>query len=371
MKTSKRTVFSKNNSNDEPVCDENLESLAKVLNWYSYEKNQDDAKNYILAYAKYINLSKSDYKILSASKERVNTSLAWISRILLNCSFSSEPLSLKVKSELNRIIELQKNKRIVTTDSPKKQPTVNVQENIKASLAEYVGEINFHLDQILDSIRKDLTFDFCLKTWLRENNVSALQAKGISTHFKSYVLPELVEAKHETCEQLTEAYSFLTTRQLNKYISVIEGFISDANEHHTIKKQILVHNKTRVRKVKSPLKQVAKLKYLKEYEQLKSVSATSMIGARAVVLYNPESRVVTYYECDNNHGLEVRGSALLNYDVSKTISKILRNPENNLPNILNNGRVAVRNEIRDLSAKNKTTNGRINNKLLILRTFKT
>lgn len=369
MRKSKRTTFIKHSIGDEPIWDGTVESLPKVLNWYSYEKNQDDAKEYILTYAKQTDLSKSDVKLISTSKERVNTSIAWLCRMLLNSASASTEFKSRIDLELSRLISANKPKQSSPQIDISKKQTVNVQENIKIQLSEYLGEINFQLDSILDCIRKNISPSFSLNDWLRDNKVSAIQTKNISNYFKNDVLPELLEAQAATCEQLNEAYSFLTPKQLKSYICVIEQFIIDCNEQHIIKKQILIHNRTSRKRVSSPLKQVAKLKYLKEYEDLKSVPSTRIVGAKAIILYNPESRVVAYYECDNNHGLSVKGSTLLNYDVTKTMCKILRKPDEILPTILNEARVAARNCLRELKSKNKVASGRVNEKFLILRTF--
>jgi hypothetical protein len=368
MRTSKRTTFSKNVASAEPEWDETRESLPNILNWYSYNKTQDDAKEYLLDYAKYLNFEKSDIKLLTASRERFNTSIAWLSRLLLITLSADQDIKTRIIDELNRIISIEKNKTKATPQVDKK-PSVNVQENIRSKLAEYLGEINFQLDLILHSIRKSEPIEFSLKDWLSCNKVSAIQVKNISTYFKTHVISELLETQAKTCEQLTEAYSFLSAKQLKAYIDVIQQFISDSDEQHLVKKQMLVHNRTPKKVTKSPLKQVAKLKYLKEHNELKSVMPTKIIGAKAIVVYNAESRVATYYECDNNHGFAIKGCTLLNYDVTKSISKILRKPEMVLPTILNDGRVSVRNTLRDIAAKNKTANGRFNDNSLILRVF--
>lgn len=369
MRTLKRTKFSKHNAGDEPVWDESVESLPNVLNWYSYNKTQDDAKEYLLEYAKHINLIKPKFKLLSNSRERVNTAIAWLSRILINSECGTDEIKNRVMQEIDRLVNLREAKIETPDVTVDKRPTANVQENIKAKLAEYLGEINLQLDSILLSIRRNAKPNFSLKEWLRSNKVSSAQVKNISAYFRNHVLPELLDAQSGTCEQLAEAYSFLSSTQLKAYISVIQQFISDSDEQHLVQKQILIHSRSPRRKPKSPLKQVEKLKYLKEHNALKSVPPTRIIGAKSVIFYNPENRVITYYTCDNNHGLGVKGSTLLNYELTNTMCKIIRKPEDILPKLLTGGRVEVRNAIRDLKSKDREASGRINDKLLILRVF--
>ncbi|MFO0202771.1 MAG: hypothetical protein ACK528_06530, partial [Alphaproteobacteria bacterium] len=169
MRSAKRTVFSKHSVGDEPIWDESLESLPKVLNWYSHNKTQDDAKEYILTYAKHTDLPKSDVKLIATSKERVNTSIAWLCRMLLNSASASTEFKSRIDLELSRLISANKpNQSSPQIDVPKKQ-SVNVQENIKIQLSEYLGEINFELDSILDCIRRDVSQSFSLNNWLRDN----------------------------------------------------------------------------------------------------------------------------------------------------------------------------------------------------------
>jgi len=369
MRTAKRTTFSRNVVISEPVWDETETSLPLILNWYSYNKTQEDAKEYLIQYAKHVNLDKADLKILTNSKVRINTSIAWLSRIYLNSLSETFPLKTNIDTELQRLLSDNEDKQSPQEVEVVKKPVANVQENIKIKLSEYVGELNYQLDQIISAIRKECTYSFCLKTWLRENEISGIQAKNISLYFKNNVLNEFLEAQAGLCEQLVESYSFLTEKQLSAVIEVVERFVQDCDELHTIKKQISIHNRTPRKTTKNPLKQVKNLKYLKEHEQLKSIVPTKIIGAKAILLYNPKTRCVVYYECDNNHGLAIKGCAVLNYDVTKTLCKTMRKPDEHLSKFMSEGRVAIRNTIKELKSKNKVASGRINGTFLILRAF--
>ena len=343
--------------------------LALLLNWYSYNKTQDDAKKYIVSYLKSKKYSKGDIQKLSSTKERVNTSIAWICRIILNGADNISSLyGDRIDSEIDRLLSIKNN--VVDTEVVKVvKNRPSVQENMHNQLCEYIGEINSHVDDILSKIIKNKDVKFSLKQWLTSNSVSAIQTKKIKEYFSDSVLPELHEAASNKCEQLKEGYSFLTKKQLKKYIATIESFIEDCQENESIRKRIAKINRKPRNITKNPLKQVSKLKYLKEHEDLKSIAPTRIIGANALVLYNPSNRTVYWYKCDNNHGLGIKGSTLLNYDETSSICKTVRKPEELIKVLLESGKVSVRKAIEGLTTKEKALSGRINSKMIILRAF--
>ena len=342
--------------------------LNLLLNWYSYNKTQDDAKKYIVSYLKSKKYSKTDIQKVSSSKDRVNTSIAWVCRIILNGADNISSLYAdRINSEIDRLLSVKEKDDEIVVKVKKSRPSV--QENMHNQLCEYLGEINSHVDDILSKIIKNKDVTFSLKQWLASNSVSAIQTKNIKEHFSDFVLPELREAASNKCEQLKEGYSFLTKKQLKKYISTIEAFIEDCQENESIRKRIAKINRKPRNITKNPLKQVSKLKYLKGHENLKSIAPTRIIGANAIVLYNPSNRTVYWYKCDNNHGLGIKGSTLLNYDEASSICKTVRKPEDVIKVLLESGKVSVRKTIEDLTTKSKSLSGRINDKMIILRAF--
>src|SRR5690606_4676088 len=102
------------------------------------------------------------------------------------------------------------------------------------------------------------------------------------------------------------------------------------------------NRKPRRIKKKSPAKQIARIKYLKEHENLKSVNPLDIIGASQLWVYNVKYRNLGVYHCPNAHGFEMKGTTLLNFDEKTSVSKKLRKPEEIIPTVLEGGKVQLR-----------------------------
>ena len=130
--------------------------------------------------------------------------------------------------------------------------------------------------------------------------------------------------------------------------------------------------KPRQRKQKSPEQLVSKLKYLDKFEELKleSVSPKDIIGALQLWVYNTKSRKLGCYNAEDAGGLSVKGSTILNFNESKSTHKKLRKPEVTVPQVLNGGKVYLRNALDEIKAVASPLNGRLNTDTILLRTIK-
>jgi hypothetical protein len=108
----------------------------------------------------------------------------------------------------------------------------------------------------------------------------------------------------EKCEQLSEAYNFLTAKQKERIIKTIQGFEDD------IDKYIEEYKPVRKVRIKTPAQLVKKLPFLDEWEQFKSVDPKEIIRARTLFTYNTSSKKLTQFD---GH-LSVKGSRIIGYE---------------------------------------------------------
>jgi hypothetical protein len=87
-------------------------------------------------------------------------------------------------------------------------------------------------------------------------------------------------------------------------------------------------------------------------------------------VYNTKTRKLGCYVADDAGGLSVKGSSLLNFTESKSVSKKLRKPEATLPEVLKGGKVYLRNALDNIKAVATPLTGRINSDTILLRIVK-
>lgn len=348
-------------SNDEDT----QAQLGRILNWYNYHKTSDDAKNYFLTYLKMYDMDVFDKLKSKSSEISIKTTIGWLCRIyILNESLFPEKYTKNIKDEANRVLS------VVTTEEAQSstketKPKVGVQEHLQNQLKELLGTIDAQIDTFLSNKSKS---SFSLYEWLQQKKIKHVHAKAISEYYEKQVLKELKETQTGSCEQLKEGYSFLNKKEFSAFVTFVESLIEDANRWQDVAKQISNNNRTpRARKPKPAIKQVAKLQYLKEHENLKSVPATQIVGATQLWVYNVKYKSLGVYVCTNPHGFSVKGCTILNYDVNESISKTLRKPEDVIPSVLELGKVALRKVLPSLRTREKKLTGRINKDTILLR----
>jgi hypothetical protein len=111
---------------------------------------------------------------------------------------------------------------------------------------------------------------------------------------------------------------------------------------------------------------------LPEFKELNltSVKTIDIIGCMALWVYNTKTRKLGVYHAEDAGGLSVKGSSILNFVESKSIQKKLRKPETMLPEVLNGGKVFLRNVMDSIRAVDSKLTGRINKDTILLKVVK-
>lgn len=342
--------------------------LATLLNWYNYNKRTEDAQKYFVEYLSESGVSQDTIiKIKNRTDLPVTTTIGFLCRIkLVNGVMVPDKYDKKIEDVKNLVMQIVQS----GTDAPAikntqedKKPTI--QDNIENQVRELIGFVSIEIDKFLQKKCKH-TFD--VYDWLKTNAVKHQQAKLLGDHFQKTLLSELHEAKNGSCEQLKEAYSFLSKTELKKYVEFVQNLVDETFRWSGVAKQISLNNKTpRVRKTKPAAKQVEKLNFLKEHENLKSIPPSQIVGATQLWVYNVKYRTLGVYVCNNPHGFSVKGSTILNFDVNESISKKLRKPNDVIPKVLDAGKVALRKILPNIRCKENKLTGRINKDTILLK----
>jgi hypothetical protein len=238
---------------------------------------------------------------------------------------------------------------------------ISIQQRMDEKAHELAGEIEGAIDDFC--INK--TSNFSTKNYLLANQVAGPIAKRIGEFFTP-LAAELREAQTGECEQLKEGYSYLSKRELKKFIEFVDSIISDCTQQVQTAK---INRAPRKRKPVSPIKLTARVKYLKEFPELniKSVNPSNIVDSTEVWVYNTKYRRVAVYKADNG-SLSVKGTTIVGFSVMESKQMTLRKPEEFFKG-LTIGKRPLNAKFKTLTTKPSQPNGRINEETIILGAF--
>jgi hypothetical protein len=335
--------------------------LMQALNWYSQNKDTKDAYKYASDYF------KKNFKMdIGETIKEYPSTFGWLCRILSNggsLSIRNQVYFDDKVEEIKRAVLEAKNKPKVV--EPKSTtPVTTIQERMGEKIAEVVGELEASIDDYILSGFEKMPAPYGI---MHDKTKGAYVPKIVEV-FKKH-RSEFDEVLTTEDEQLKEGYSNFTKPQMKKLVAYCDLIITDALKFAEVAK---TNRKPRKKKQKSPDQLVSKMKCLDKFEELKleSVPAKDIIGALQLWVYNTKTRKLGCYIADDAGGLSVKGSSILNYTESKSVSKKLRKPEATLPEVLKGGKVYLRNALDNIKAVATPLTGRINSDTILLRIVK-
>lgn len=323
--------------------------LMRALNWYSYNKNNDDARKYVLAYIKK-NMGLDAFNAASNSSEDVDNTSGWVCRLLtqgaiLNTSNASH-------ADIAANILLQPKKKKVNEVKDVKEPK---KDNLDEKIKSFIGE---NLEGNLDT-----KFDkFDLLVLMKTLNVPATY------------LPQIEEWVSKKLIHFTKAYSdkdegyAWSKIELRRVVAKLQQFSDELKSYLKVKKE---NRKPRTIKKKTPSQLVAKLIFKKDCDDLKikSIIPEEIIGASVLWVYNTVTRKIGCYQALDKNGLTIKGSTILNYKVETSNQKILRKPKEGIDKLLSLGKVSQRTFLSEVKAIDTELSGRINKDTILLRIY--
>jgi hypothetical protein len=335
--------------------------LSRALNWYSQNKDKKDSFKYANDYFK--KKLKVDASHILKDKE---TTFGFICRIVTNGAKLSPKNQTWFEKEVENVKQLLKVKVAPKVADPvAKVNTPNIQDRIKEKASECIGELEGLVDDlILSKFKQDVSPYGMMKT-LDTKSVQIKHivewAKGKRSHFD--------EVLNTTDKDVKDGYSNFTKTELKKIVSFFDQVILDCQK---ISGDSIKTRKPRKVKPKTPEQLVSKMKFMDSFADLnlKSVKSTEIIGAMSLWVYNTKTRKLGVYHAEDAGGLTVKGSSIENYNETKSVQKTLRKPADVLPEILNGGKVYLRNAISNIRAMESNLTGRINPDTILLKITK-
>jgi hypothetical protein len=340
--------------------------LIMALNYYNSNHDDKDKKKWFISHFAKID-KKTAVELLKVDEYHFR-----YAGILARIQDGGSALEEKELNYFNERVEFLKNQIGSRQKSQDKADAkaaataalVAAAPSIQQRMDEKASELASEIDAAIDEYTTTKKSDFSTKGYLASKNATAPIAKRIGDMYVG-LAKELREALEGDDKQLVEGYSNFTKRELKKFAEFVEGIIADCQQSVQTAK---VNRAPRKRKPVPLSKQVAKVKYMKEFEELKlkSIKPENMVEAKEVWIYNTKYRKVQVYKSDN--GLAVKGTTLIGFDVVESKSMTLRKPEEFFKG-LTIGKRPLNAAFKTLKTKPSAPNGRINEECIILGAF--
>ena len=358
MNTQERKAYVLSQKGSEPMIniDRYTSSLMAALNYYNEQHDNKEKRKWALTY-----VAKTDKK-LAGELDKIDAdyefrSYGTLARMIMR---GSELLDKETMWMTNRLSEL---KRLVPTPvavaDTKPVNVISIQDRIAEKAREIAGEIDGGID--------DFVIAGCPKDFVLPVSIKSLNGPIVKHLIANYAKQkqELEEALAGTDEQLNEGYSNFTKIQLKRFIALLDTLVSDAEQ---VKKTVF--RKPRARKVKPAGEVVKNMKFKATDETygIVSVQPYKIIGASEVWVFNTKYKKLQVYKSLDNDNLTVKGTTILNYNTSTSMSKTLRKPEL-VKEYATLGKRALNSTFKDLKTKPTVPNGRVNEECVILAVY--
>jgi hypothetical protein len=350
---------------NEPVLDQDNynTSLTSALVWY--RDNVDDKKRRKFAIEYFAKLGKKK-EVLAINKagDYDIRQLGSLCRLVSNGNVLSDDHMKTIDNMVNHIIRKEDLPKKVKEDKTIVVPLVaapSIQDRMEEKAHDLAGEIEGAIDEfVLNGCKSD----FSTKNYLLSNQVAGPIAKRIGEIFVS-TAEEIREALAGEDEQLVEGYSNFTKRELKRFLTFLEAIVSDCQQQVQTAK---ANRAPRQRKAVSPTKLVSKMKFMREFIELKlkSCKPEDIIGSTEVWVYNTKYRRVTVYKSDG--ALSVKGTTILGFDIKDSKTMTLRKPEDFFKGLAM-GKRAINAAFKKLTTKPTVPNGRVNEECVLLGAF--
>lgn len=288
-------------------------------------------------------------------------SLSGADRLLKNYQTNSEYVHEELRKSFKELRE-------TGFESDFEQPVVEDAQTVSNRALQKVNDrIVAELDYMLDEWILSGTCENTIRlhSLLVDQKISPNHCKVV-TDWIELQLKDLRGALDKESDELVQGYKSLSKAEIRKRIQILEDMISDVDKFIGIKK---ASRKKRTPKVKSADKQVERLKFLANSAEYKipSVTPQRIPGSFKVFTFNVKYKTLSIYEAATAKGLAVKGTSLIDYNESTSLSLRLRKPEKTLTEILSYSSKQIDKLLEDLKTKKTPAKGRINSDTLILR----
>ena len=273
---------------------------------------------------------------------------------------------------------MEQEKELVLPEKPveEKPKKPSVRDRMRVRTMHIVGDLDDEFEKVWARDEDPKTFK--AYNYFLANDVPGAFMKMVKPEIDKYIDEQQkgldyrdIKPKDRTDEQqdYVEGFESYSKSQMKQHIAWWQRVYKDCETWETNKKK---QRKPRKWKPPSKEKMAAKVKYKPEFSDLKLVSEPpiNLIGCSAVVVYNTKNRKLGIYEATHkHHGLTLKGTTLLNYDIDGALQKTVRKPQEVMEKLNTGGLQAIKNTFKALSTTETKLNGRLNKETVLVRIF--
>ena len=272
----------------------------------------------------------------------------------------------------NEIVEEQQEKKKVT------KPKMSIQERMLEQVCDLCGDWDDALDKFIDEEKinvKSFNPEKDMKVY-GGGVIKPAHAKMVKDQYTAH-LEEAKESLAGTCDQLNEAYSFMSKQMKKDYVGFYEKIQLACDAIILTGKANRKQRKPRSRSKESIIK---KLKFQVSDGDLgiASISPTDVVYANELWVYNTKSRKVGVYHATTKDprslqrqgaGLMIKGTTIQDFDAESSVQKTLRKPKEQINNWTGNAKTRFAKAFDEVKTTPTKLNGRINDTTIILKAF--
>ena len=273
---------------------------------------------------------------------------------------------------------MEQEKELVLPEKPveEKPKKPSVRDRMRVRTMHIVGDLDDEFEKVW--ARDEDPKSFKAYNYFLANDIPGAFMKMVKPEIDKYIDEQQkgldyrdIKPKDRTDEQqdYVEGFESYSKSQMKQHIAWWQRVYKDCETWETNKKK---QRKPRKWKPPSKEKMAAKVKYKPEFSDLKLVSEPpiNLIGCSAVVVYNTKNRKLGIYEATHkHHGLTLKGTTLLNYDIDGALQKTVRKPQEVMEKLNTGGLQAIKNTFKALSTTETKLNGRLNKETVLVRIF--
>jgi hypothetical protein len=335
--------------------------LRQSFNYYNYYYTPKDCKKHVVAWMRTV--SSYDAAQVRAFERSSERGFPMTACSLVMCARRGMPMKPNhtqyVISAINRVLaDAQPEVVVKTPKAVAYQPTIQDRLNEKTLLT--IGELEGHYDAVLRGNPAVKVYDFLTEQAVPQSQLSKFE--NIYAERRA----ELESAQSGTDEQLTEAYGHYKAVDYRRMFAFIDAILADIAQYRGVKQAT---KKLKVKRAPNKEKLVAKLKYAKNHAELKliSINPADIIGTQSLWVYNTKTRKLgTYYATDES-GLSIRGTSIVGFSETLSVSKTLRKPAEQIAEFQKSSKPQLRKFLSNIRATETVLNGRINDDIVLLK----
>lgn len=344
-----------------------IRALSDAFRWYNLTQDNKKVNEFV---AEWLDRMPKRKQLAQIIRKHGNLSptFGWLCRAAtMGYSLQMRDLRHLLKALSNNVQESLQQQAQLAQEAPKvvvKKPTI--QDRINEKLSECKGEIAGELD---DFIRNGYEGQPNMAKLLIQYNVPQARVKEVAAVLeREYAEFKAVQAGSD--DQLVEAYKHVGKRQINRLMDWLKTAQEQIWSYGTMK---AANRKPKVRKGQTPQKMVSKLKFMAKSTELKveSIDPVEILKASELWVYDVVKRKLGIYIADDTQSaLYVKGGKILGYSETRSVSKTIRKPEQQLKELLAAGKPASKKWFSEIKAVESKLNGRITENVLLLKAYK-